>query len=57
MSTLTNTELKQLNTQNIVIEEEILPGMSTTTFDFLKNPSTKARLNHVNKILKNKKSK
>ena len=50
-------ELKQLNTQNIVIEEEILPGMSTTTFDFLKNPSTKARLNHVNKILKNKKSK
>ena len=25
-------------------EEEFLPGMSTTTFDFLKNPSTKKRL-------------
>ena len=36
--------------------EEILPGMSTTTFDFLKNPSTKARLRSVNKIL-GKKSK
>ena len=24
--------------------EENLPGMSTTTFDFLKNPSTKTRL-------------
>ena len=36
--------------------EENLPGMSTTTFDFLKNPSTKARLKHVNKVL-GKKSK
>ena len=36
--------------------DEILPGMSTTTFDFLKNPSTKARLKHVNKVL-GKKSK
>ena len=36
--------------------EENLPGMSTTTFDFLKNPSTKTRLKHVNKIL-GKKSK
>ena len=31
--------------------EENLPGMSTATFDFLKNPSTKARLRHVNKVL------
>ena len=36
--------------------EENLPGLSTTTFDFLKNPSTKARLKHVNKVL-GKKSK
>ena len=36
--------------------EENLPGMSTATFDFLKNPSTKARLRHVNKVL-GKKSK
>ena len=36
--------------------EENLPGMSTTTFDFLKNPSTKTRLKQVNKML-GKKSK
>ena len=36
--------------------DEFLPGMSTTVFDFLKNPSTKSRLKHVNKIL-GKKSK
>ena len=52
-----NEEENQNNFQNILIPEENLPGMSTTTFDFLKNPSTKARLNHVNKILKGKKSK
>ena len=28
--------------------EEFLPGMSNTTFDFLKNPSTKARLRSLN---------
>ena len=44
--------------ENIVyIQEESLPGMSTTTFDFLKNPSTKERLRQVNKLLKGKKSK
>ena len=44
--------------ENIVyIQEENLPGMSTTTFDFLKNPSTKERLRQVNKLLKGKKSK
>ena len=37
--------------------EEYLPGMSTNTFDFLKNPSTKSRLRHVNKVLGGKKSK
>ena len=42
---------------NIYIQEEYLPGMSTTTFDFLKNPSTKERLRQVNKLLNNKKSK
>ena len=38
--------------------DEFLPGMSTTVFDFLKNPSTKSRLKHVNKVLgkKNKSS-
>ena len=36
--------------------DEFLPGMSTTVFDFLKNPSTKSRLKHVNKVL-GKKSK
>ena len=37
--------------------EENLPCMSTTTFDFLKNPSTKTRLKHVKKLLGGKKSK
>ena len=37
--------------------EDNLPGMSTTTFDFLKNPSTKTRLKTVNKLLGGKKSK
>ena len=36
---------------------EILPGMSTSYFDFLKNPSTTARLKHINKTLKGKRSK
>ena len=40
-----------------VENEETLPGMATTTFDFLKNPSTKTRLRKVNKILNGKKSK
>ena len=35
-------------------EEEILPGMSTSYFDFLKNPSTEARLEHINKTLDGK---
>ena len=54
-----NINENQLYTQsqNFYIPDEILPGMSTTTFDFLKNPSTKARLRHVNKVLKGKKSK
>ena len=33
-------------------DNEILPGMSTSYFDFLKNPSTKGRLRHINKMLK-----
>ena len=36
---------------------EILPGMSTSYFDFLKNPSTYARLKHINKTLKGKRAK
>ena len=47
----------QQNENKVFIQEENLPGMSTTTFDFLKNPSTKERLRQVNKILKGKKSK
>lgn len=43
--------------QDTYLKDEILPGMSTNTFDFLKNPSTKARLRHVNKVLNGKKSK
>ena len=48
------------NNNNLTVEEEEdddqpLPGMSTTTMDFLKNPSTKFRLNALNKSL-NKKS-
>ena len=35
---------------------EILPGMSTSYFDFLKNPSTTARLRHINKTLRGKRS-
>ena len=35
--------------------DEILPGMSTSYFDFLKNPSTGARLRHINKTLKKSK--
>ena len=50
-------ENNQIKGQNIIIQEEYLPGMSTNTYDFLKNPSTKARLRHVNKLLKNTKSK
>ena len=37
-------------------QNEILPGMSTSYFDFLKNPSTTARLKHINKTLKGKRS-
>ena len=32
--------------------DEILPGMSTSYFYFLKNPSTEARIKHIDKILK-----
>ena len=43
------------NTLNInKKEEEVLPGMSTSYFDFLKNPSTTARLEHINKTLDGK---
>ena len=34
--------------------QEVLPGMSTSYFDFLKNPSTTARLEHINKTLDEK---
>ena len=54
---INENQINSLTGQNFYIQEEILPGMSTTTFDFLKNPSTKARLRHVNKVLKGKKSK
>ena len=47
----------QTNENKVIIQEENLPGMSTTTFDFLKNPSTKERLRQVNKLLNKKKSK
>ena len=50
-------QLYSLSGPNFYKQEEILPGMSTTTFDFLKNPSTKARLRHLNKVLGGKKSK
>ena len=50
-------QLYSLTGQNFYRPEDNLPGMSTTTFDFLKNPSTKARLRHVNKVLGGKKSK
>lgn len=48
-------QLYSLSGPNFYKQEEILPGMSTTTFDFLKNPSTKARLRHLNKVLGGKK--
>ena len=35
-------------------DKEVLPGMSTSYFDFLKNPSTTARLEHINKTLDEK---
>ena len=48
-------ENNQNNTINInKKEEEVLPGMSTSYFDFLKNPSTTARLEHINKTLDGK---
>ena len=47
---------KYPNGMGLTEVEENLPGISNTTFDFLKNPSTKARLRHVNKVL-GKKSK
>ena len=34
--------------------DEMLPGMSTSYFYFLKNPSTEARIKHIDKILKRK---
>ena len=49
---LNENEIPNLNINNInKKEEEILPGMSTSYFDFLKNPSTTARLDHINKTL------
>ena len=35
-------------------DQDVLPGMSTSYFDFLKNPSTTARLEHINKTLDEK---
>ena len=34
--------------------DKILPGISTSYFDFLNNPSTEARIKHIEKILKGK---
>ena len=49
---LNENEIPNLNINNInKKEEEVLPGMSTSYFDFLKNPSTTARLDHINKTL------
>ena len=51
---------KKVENENIVQnninekETEVLPGMSTSYFDFLKNPSTTARLEHINKTLEKK---
>ena len=52
---------KDVSTENINInilqnnnQEQVLPGMSTSYFDFLKNPSTTARLEHINKTLDKK---
>ena len=42
------TEVKN---NQIINDDEILPGMSTSYFDFLKNPSTTSRLRHINKTL------
>ena len=53
---LEENQLYSLTGQNFYNPNDNLPGMSTTTFDFLKNPSTKARLRHVNKVLGGKKS-
>ena len=53
-----NLKEKEIPNLNINInkkEEEVLPGMSTSYFDFLRNPSTTARLNHINKTLDAKK--
>jgi len=47
---------KTLNRNINNTNNDILPGMSTSYFDFLKNPSTTARLKHINKILKGKRS-
>ena len=44
------------NNNNDINKNDILPGMSTSYFDFLKNPSTTKRLKHINKILKGKRS-
>jgi hypothetical protein len=50
---------QNVNNENINIfqnnnQEQVLPGMSTSYFDFLKNPSTTARLEHINKTLDEK---
>ena len=53
-----NLKEKEIPNLNINInkkEEEVLPGMSTSYFDFLRNPSTTARLSHINKTLDAKK--
>ena len=42
---------RSLNKKNTNI---LLPGMSTSYFDFLKNPSTEARIKHIDKMLKGK---
>ena len=50
----TNTENININIFQNNNQEQVLPGMSTSYFDFLKNPSTNARLEHINKTLDEK---
>ena len=51
------TRAIQVNPKNLKMDNtDILPGMSTSYFDFLKNPSTTARIRHINKTLKARRS-
>ena len=44
------------NASTLLNTDDYLPGLDNNVFDFLKNPSTRVRLKHVNKTLKNKHS-